>query len=64
MMETMSWYKMNDLTIHLNDNEILATSGLTDSAERAMTAQSAFRMESDVLGVRAGGENPAPQEYV
>lgn len=64
MMETMSWYKMNDLTIHLNDNEILATSGLTDSAERAMMAQSAFRLESDVLGVRAGGEKPAPQEYV
>lgn len=64
MMETMSWYKMNDLTIHLNDNEILATSGLTDSAEHAMTAESAFRLESDVLSVRAGGENPVPQEYV
>ena len=63
MMETMSWYKMNDLTIHLNDNEILATSGLTDSAEQAMTAESAFRLESGVLGVQAGGENLAPQEY-
>lgn len=63
MMETMSWYKMNDLTIHLNDNEILATSGLTDSVERAMTAQSAFRLESGLLEVQAGGENPAPQEY-
>ncbi len=46
IMKTMSWYKMNDLTIHLNDNEILATSGLTDSAEMAMTADSAFRLES------------------
>lgn len=46
IMETMSWYKMNDLTIHLNDNEILATSGLADSAEHAMTADSAFRLES------------------
>lgn len=46
MMETMSWYKMNDLGIHLNDNTILATSGLTGSAEQAMTADSAFRLES------------------
>lgn len=63
MMETMSWYKMNDLTIHLNDNEILATSGLTDSAEHAMTAESAFRLESDVLGVQAGRKVVTPQEY-
>ena len=63
MMETMSWYKMNDLTIHLNDNEILATSGLTTSAEQAMTAESAFRLDSGVLGVQAGGGNKTPQEY-
>lgn len=53
MMETMSWYKMNDLAIHLNDNTILATSGLTDSAEHAMTADSAFRLES-ALGNEKG----------
>lgn len=64
IMETMSWCKMNDLTLHLNDNEILATSGLTDSAKRAMTAQSAFRLESDALGMQAGGESPTPEEYV
>ncbi len=46
IMETMSWYKMNDLAVHLNDNQILATSGLTGSAEQAMTAESAFRLES------------------
>lgn len=63
MMEAMSWYKMNDLQIHLNDNEILATSGLTESAEQAMTAESAFRLESDVLGVHAYGKAAAPQEY-
>lgn len=63
MMEAMSWYKMNDLTIHLNDNEILATSGLTGSAEKAMTAESAFRLESDVLDVQAGGKAATPQEY-
>ncbi len=54
IMETMSWYKMNDLTIHLNDNEILATSGLTGSVGQAMTAESAFRLES-ALGNEKGG---------
>ncbi len=48
MMETMSYYKMNDLTIHLNDNVILSTSGLTDSVEQTMTADSAFRLESEI----------------
>ena len=61
MMETMSWYKMNDLTIHLNDNEILATSGLMDSAEHAMTADSAFRLES-ALG-NEKGETLTSAEY-
>lgn len=63
MMEAMSWYKMNDLTIHLNDNEILATSGLTGSAEQAMTAESAFRLQAGVLGVHAYGKAAEPQEY-
>ncbi len=48
MLETMSWYKMNDLSIHLNDNSILSTSGLTDTVENAMTADSAFRLESEI----------------
>ncbi|MDE7247790.1 MAG: family 20 glycosylhydrolase, partial [Lachnospiraceae bacterium] len=61
MMETMSWYKMNDLTIHLNDNEILATSGLTDSAAHAMTAKSAFRLESSLTG--GEGKTLTSQEY-
>lgn len=48
MAEQMSYYKMNDLSVHLNDNVILGTSGLTDSTENAMTADSAFRLESDI----------------
>ena len=47
MMETMSYYKMNDFGLHLNDNVILATSGLDDSVKNALTAESAFRLESD-----------------
>lgn len=61
MMETMSWYKMNDLSIHLNDNEILATSGLTASQEQAMTAESAFRLESSLTNEE--GEALTSAEY-
>ncbi len=61
MMEVMSWYKMNDLAIHFNDNTILATSGLTDTAERAMTADSAFRLESDMMNGK--GEALTSQDY-
>lgn len=61
IMETMSWYKMNDLTIHLNDNAILSTSGLTDSVESAMTAYSAFRLESDITN--GDGERLTSEDY-
>lgn len=61
IMETMSYYKMNDLTIHLNDNVILSTSGLADSVEHALTADSAFRLESDVAN--ANGEKLTSSEY-
>ncbi|WP_455683017.1 family 20 glycosylhydrolase [Thomasclavelia sp.] len=46
--KTMSWYKMNDLHIHLNDNEILGYSGKIDSVENALTAYSGFRLESSI----------------
>ncbi len=61
MMETMSWYKMNDLAIHLNDNTILSTSGLTGSVEEAMTADSAFRLESDIAN--DAGKKLTSEEY-
>lgn len=61
IMETMSYFKMNDLTVHLNDNVILGTSGLTDTAEHAMTADSAFRLESGITNDR--GHRLTSQEY-
>lgn len=61
MMEKMSYYKMNDLGIHLNDNTILSTSGLTESTEQAMTADSAFRLESDL--VNDAGDRLTSDEY-
>ena len=62
MVEEMSYYKMNDLTVHLNDNIILSTSGLTDSMASALTADSAFRLESDITngdGLRLTSEEYA-----
>lgn len=44
----MSYYKMNDLEIHLNDNTILTTSEMVDSIDHALQAESAFRIESNV----------------
>lgn len=57
----MSYYKMNDLEIHLNDNTILTTSGMTDSMEHAMQAESAFRIESKV--VNNDGESLTSSDY-
>ncbi len=61
VLEEMSYYKMNDLSIHLNDNVILSTSGLADSVESAMTAESAFRLESDIAN--ASGERLTARDY-
>lgn len=61
IVETMSWYKMNDLGIHLNDNTILSTSGLTGSVEEAMTAYSAFRIDTSVINEK--GESLTSQDY-
>ncbi len=46
--KNMAWYKMNDLHVHLNDNEILGYSGKVDSVENALTAYSGFRLESSI----------------
>lgn len=52
LTDQMSWYKMNDLQIHLNDN-LIPLEQLKDP----MQAYSAFRLESDV---KAGeGKNQA-----
>ena len=39
---------MNDLSVHLNDNEILGYSGKDDTVEHALTAYSGFRLESSI----------------
>lgn len=61
MVKVMSYYKMNDFGLHLNDNVILATSGLDGSMEEALTAESAFRLESEIVG--EGGKRLTSSEY-
>lgn len=48
--QDMARVKLNELTLHLNDNEILAYTGKLDSIENAMTSYAAFRMESAITG--------------
>lgn len=48
-MKNMSYYKMNDFQIHLNDNELEMS--LFDSIEDAIeNGHAGFRMESDIVG--------------
>lgn len=45
--KTMSWYKMNDLQLHLNDNYIFLEE-YTRAGEDPMTAYEGFRLESNI----------------
>ena len=46
---------MNNLGVHLNDNEILSTSGKNDSIPNAFTAYAGFRLESGLKNSRGEG---------
>lgn len=52
LAKQMSWYKMNDLQLHLSDNYIWVEEYAT--MEDAYNAYSGFRLESDI---REGGNN-------
>lgn len=52
---TLSEHKMNNLGVHLNDNEILSTSGKNDSISNAFTAYAGFRLESGLKNSRGEG---------
>ena len=47
MVKQLSWYKMNDFHVHLNDNLIFLEKYYTQGKD-PMEAYSAFRLESDV----------------
>ena len=50
IVETMGYYKMNDLHIHLNDNYIWMADHGNDIATILENAESHFRLESDIVG--------------
>lgn len=60
MVLELSANKMNTLGVHLNDNEILSTSGKNDSIANAFTAYSGFRLESSLQNER--GEKITSQD--
>ncbi len=57
-LKTMSYYKMNDLGIHLNDNYIWVEEYNNKDTDQ-WGAYSAFRLESDVKEGGNGGKNKA-----
>ena len=50
MAKTLSWFKVNELTVHLNDNGILAYTEKRDSWDTVYDIYSAFRLESGIVG--------------
>lgn len=58
MTKQMSFYKMNDFQIHLNDN-LIPLEHYTNKNEDVFQAYSAFRLESDVKKGGNNGKNQA-----
>lgn len=57
VVKMMSWYKMNDFQIHLNDNLIPLENLKTE--DKIMQAYSAFRLESNIKKGGNNGKNQA-----
>lgn len=55
LMKEMSWYKLNDFQVHLNDN-LIPLENYSNEGKDPMTAYSGFRLESDI---KKGGKNQA-----
>ncbi len=53
VVEMMSWYKMNDFQVHLNDN-LISLEHYDQNGKNPMDAYSGFRLESDI---KKGGNN-------
>ena len=50
VVDTMAWYKLNDLHLHLNDNFIFLEDYAKAGRDPFKEAYSAFRLESDITG--------------
>ena len=58
ILKEMTWYKMNDFQVHLNDNYIFLED-YQNAGEDEMLAYSGFRLESDIKEGGNGGLNKA-----
>lgn len=58
VVKEMSWYKMNDFQVHLNDN-LIPLENYSKEGKDPMTAYSGFRLESDIKEGGNGGRNKA-----
>ena len=61
IVERMSWYKMNDFQIHLNDNYIWLEDYSSHGDAGTFDAYSAFRLESSMKNDK--GETPTAADY-
>lgn len=62
LIQIMAYYKMNDLHLHLNDNELLGYSKYLESAEQSLAENySAFRLESEIVNNK--GEKITSEDY-
>lgn len=61
IVKTMSWYKMNDLQIHLNDNYIWLENYNNGDELEAFDAYEAFRLETSLKN--DVGETPTAKDY-
>lgn len=58
IVKQMSWYKMNDFHVHLNDNYIQL-----DKVKDPFSAYSGFRLESDIPGLTSKDLSYTKQEF-
>ena len=62
LIQVMAYYKMNDLHLHLNDNELLCYSDKVESIEQSLKENySAFRLESEITNGK--GEKITSEDY-
>lgn len=63
IVREMSKYKMNTLTVHLNDNDIIAQSDYDKTVEGARSLYAGFRLESDIKNEKGEGITSSDSYY-
>ena len=63
VVDTMAWYKMNDLHLHLNDNYIFHEDYVKQGKDPFKESYAAFRLESEVKGLTAKDTSYTKKEF-